>query len=91
LGSYCLFYRSLTRKPTKSWSSSGASGPHKGILTENIPWELAVLCMDGDKGINIGMYLALHTTIDFDGMHDLLELRDVQLSWSEAAILNAKL
>ena len=35
-------------------------------------------------------YIALQTTLDLDGLYDLLELAECHQSWANAAYLNAK-
>jgi len=35
-------------------------------------------------------YLALHTTIDLEGLYDLLEMAEVHQSWMWAAHMNAR-
>ena len=70
-------------------AGSGASGPHRGIDTANVPWEIYAACSDGE-GVNVSTYVALHTTIDLDGLYDLLEMAEVHRSWAHAAYLNMK-
>jgi len=55
----------------------------------NVPWEIYVACSRGDS-IDVSTYQALHTTIDLDGLFDLLELAEVHGSWQAAMALNAK-
>jgi hypothetical protein len=50
--------------------------------------QIAAACTDR-SGINVTTYQALHTTIDLDGLLDLLELRSVRDSWQHAARLDA--
>jgi hypothetical protein len=38
----------------------------------------------------VSTFVALHTTIDLDGLYDLLEMSAVHSSWSHAAMLNAE-
>ena len=35
-------------------------------------------------------YEQLHTTLDLDAMYDLIEMRDVQASWNQAAMEKAQ-
>lgn len=35
-------------------------------------------------------YVALHTTIDLDGLYDIIELAELHSSWQAAAWLNMK-
>ena len=44
-------------------------------------------CTTGDR-IDVATYVALHTSIDIDGLFDLLELQEVHQSWSHAALRN---
>lgn len=90
LGRVRVFYRALTRKPLPKRSDVGASGPHKGLETQNIDWRVASLCFDGER-LDVQMYLALHTRIDYDGLCDLEEIREVQVSWQNAFRMNAQL
>jgi len=46
-------------------------------------------CSAGDS-IDAATYVALHTTIDLDGLFDLLELDDVHQSWQHAALANSR-
>lgn len=46
-------------------------------------------CSNG-QSIDVPTYIALCTTIDYDGLQDLLELKSVQASWNEAARKNAE-
>lgn len=89
MGRACGFRRSLIRQPLKSWSGLGASGPHRGIDTANVPWEIYVACSNGDA-IDVSTFVALHTTIDLDGLYDLLEMAQVHSSWANAAMNNAR-
>lgn len=41
------------------------------------------------EGIDAQTYVLLSTTIDTNGLYDLLEMRNVQDSWSAAAQWNA--
>ena len=84
------FYGPLTRKPIPAWSRfMGASGAHKGIDPVNFPREVYLACANGES-IDVSTYEALHTTVDLDGLYDLLELREVHQSWKHAANANAR-
>jgi hypothetical protein len=83
------FYQALVRKPVDSWLTIPDLGPHRGIQPVNVQQEIAAVCMTAD-GLDVAAYTALHTTIDYAGLHDLLELRNVQHSWNAAAFHNAK-
>jgi hypothetical protein len=48
-----------------------------------------VACSDGDT-INVATYIALHTTLDLEGLYDLLELHQVHATWVHAAYQNAE-
>lgn len=90
MGRAVQFYRPLTRTPIPAFTRfSGAGGAHRGVECPNVPREVYLACADGDT-INADTYQALHTTIDLDGLYDLLEMRQVQASWKEAAIANAR-
>jgi len=65
----------------------GASGAHRGIEAPNVPREIMLACTTGDR-IDVATYVALHTSIDIDGLFDLLELQEVHQSWSHAALRN---
>lgn len=66
----------------------GAGGAHKGIKPVNVPWEIFLACSNGDS-MDVSTYAALHTTIDLDGLYDLLEMQEVSASWKHAAHANA--
>ncbi len=55
----------------------------------NVPWEIYVACSRGDS-IDVATYQALQTTIDLEGLFDLLELAEVHSSWQTAMALNAE-
>ena len=46
-------------------------------------------CSDG-KRIDMETYQALHTTIDLDGLYDILEMKDVLQSWIHAELFNSE-
>lgn len=90
MGGPSQFFRTLTRKPIPAWTRfSGASGAHKGIDPVNVPREVYLACSNGDA-VDVGTYIALHTTIDLDGLYDLLELQEIHTSWKHAAGANAR-
>ena len=77
------------RKPLQEWQLyEGAGGPHSGIQVVNVHPKIAKACFDGDS-INTDLYMALHTTIDLDGLYDILELKDTLSSWKAAEQRNA--
>lgn len=53
-----------------------------------MPREIYIACAGAD-GINAATYVKLHTTIDLDGLYDLLEMQQVHATWEAAAQLNA--
>ena len=82
------FFRALTRKALRPWTRfAGASGAHKGVEPANMPREIMLACTSGDA-IDVATYVALHTTIDLDGLFDLLELQEIQQSWKHASMAN---
>jgi len=90
LGGILQFYVPLTRKPIPAWSRFvGASGTHKGIDPVNLPREIYLACANGES-LDVATYEALHTTLDLDGLYDLLEMQEVHQSWKNAAIANAR-
>ena len=76
------------RKPLEQ-RHQGDTGSHTGIAPANIPWEIYVACSNGES-IDAATYIALHTTIDLDGLYDLLEMQQVHGSWANAAMKNAE-
>jgi hypothetical protein len=89
VGGPSQFYVALDRKPIKDWPRVGASGPHKGVDPENIPREIFLACQTRE-GIDVSAYIAVHSTLDTTGLLDLLELKEVQNSWVDAASANAR-
>jgi len=88
LGGTCFFRSALVRKPLKKWQTyKRAGGPRSGIQPENIPWEIYVVCSNG-QGIDAGVYHQLCTVIDMHGLMDLLEMHEVHSSWKHAEMLN---
>ena len=84
------FRRALTREEVPSWTRfSRASGPHRGIKPPNVPWEIVLACSNGD-GVDVPTYVALHETIDLDGLYDILEISEALSSWREAMTANAR-
>lgn len=82
------FHKPLTRKAIPSWPRAATGGGrHKGIQPPNVPWDLFVACANGD-GIDAVTFQALHTSIDLDGLYDLIEMSDAAESWKSAAIMN---
>ena len=76
------------RRPLERSEHQGPRGSHHGIDTANIPWQIYVACSNGES-IDVQTYIALHTTIDIDGLYDLLEMAEVHGTWAMAAHLNA--
>ena len=90
MGGLVQFHGALTRKPVPAWSRfTGASGAHKGVEPANMPREIYLACANGDS-IDVATYEAIHTTLDLDGLYDLLELKEVHQSWKAAAHANAR-
>ena len=88
MGWPCKFHRPLTRNAIPSWPRAAAgAGRHKGIQPPNVAWEIFVACSNGD-GINAATFQALHTSIDLDGLYDLIEMADAADSWKNAAMMN---
>ena len=88
MGGACIFRRTLIRRPLKKWKPyKRAGGPHAGIYTANLRWEIYVICSDG-AGIDARTYEMLDTIIDMDGFMDLLEMHEVHTSWKHAEMLN---
>lgn len=48
-----------------------------------------MVCSNGEL-IDAQTYEALHTSIDIDGLYDLLEMKQVRASWAAADVLNVK-
>ncbi len=90
MGRICKFRRTLTRKELPSWTRfERASGPHKGTRPPNVPWEMVLACSTGE-GVDVATYVALHETIDTDGLFDILEISDSLASWKNAALANVR-
>lgn len=76
------------RKPKNAWAEyTRAGGSQRGVAPANMPWEIYLACSDG-KRIDMRTYEALHSTIDLDGLYDLLEMKDVLSSWQTAELKN---
>jgi len=76
------------RKAKNAWHEyKRAGGSHRGAAPANMPWEIYMACSDG-KRINPDTYEKLHTTIDLDGLYDILEMKDVLQSWVHAEMFN---
>jgi len=71
------------------WRQHEASGRHKGIEAPNVNHEIMLACTTGDS-VDPAMFVALHTTIDLDGLYDILEMSEVRQSWQSAAVKNAR-
>lgn len=82
------FHKALTRKPLADYAYiEGASGSHEGLKPANMPWKIYAVC-SSRAGIDWGLWVALQTTIDLNGLYDLLELKAVHASWEDAARRN---
>ena len=86
------FFRSYHRKRLEraSYPSMGNGGPYKGIEVKNVPPEIMLAC-SGESGIDGAMYQALHSTIDYDGLWDIIEMRQVADSHKAAFNANQRL
>lgn len=49
---------------------------------------LVFLACNGKEGIDVEMYEALHTSLDLDGLIDVLEMQHVRASWQHAEMFN---
>lgn len=83
------FRRGLIRRQLAPFPSDGG-GPYKGIKPANIKFDLYLACASGE-GIDVKAYEALHTTLDFEAVYDLIEMQIVSSSWAEAARANARM
>ena len=64
-----------------------AGGDYTGIQVANVPNEIYLACTSTGE-FCMRTYEALHTTIDYDGLWDLIEIKQVQDSWKKAARAN---
>lgn len=83
------FRRGLIRRQLAPFPSDGG-GPYKGIKPANIRFDLYLACATKD-GIDVKAYEALHTTLDFEAVYDLIEMQVVSSSWDYAAQQNARI
>lgn len=89
MGRRCKFYASLHRRELAKFARlGGKNGGHEGIQPVNVPREI-YLAATASGELCSRTYEALHSTIDYDGLWDLLEMKEVQASWNEAARANA--
>ncbi len=88
MGGSGKFSRALTRKAVPAFPRF-QGGNHKGIEPPNVPWEIFVACSTRE-GIDSDTYERLHTTIDYDGLMDLLEMKQASDSWAHAGRANAR-
>lgn len=85
MGRRCKFYASLHRRELAKFARLGGNDDrHKGIQPANVPREIYLACTASGE-LCSRTYEALHSTIDYDGLWDLLEMKEVQVSWKEAA------
>lgn len=49
-----------------------------------------VLACSTGEGVDVATYIALHETIDTDGLFDILEISDSLASWKNAALANVR-
>ena len=52
-----------------------------------MPWEIYVVCSNG-HGVDAYTYHLLSTVIDLEGLMDLLEMKECQVSWQHAEMNN---
>jgi hypothetical protein len=64
-----------------------ADGPYKGMDVQNIRPAIYLACTVSGEFCT-ETYEKLHTTIDYDGLWDLIEAKHVHDSWKKAAIAN---
>lgn len=89
LGAKREFWRALNRAPLERFRDD-EPGQHEGIAPANIAWEVWVACTVGGEGFNVRTLHELQTTIDYDGLKDILESQQVYRSWQIAARKNAE-
>jgi hypothetical protein len=65
-----------------------AGGSHQGISPPHVPKEIFTACNDKD-GINMVTFLALQTTLDYEDLLDILEMKRVRDSWAHAAMFDS--
>jgi hypothetical protein len=54
-----------------------------------VPWEVVVLCLDGDR-VNAELFEALGTTLDTGQAYDLLDLQRIKGTWARAERQNGR-
>lgn len=67
-----------------------AGGVHQGTQPVNVHPKIFEACSDGSR-IDTVTYEQLHTTIDLDGLFDILECKSVLSSWKDAERRDSKL
>lgn len=78
------------RKPLQKWSPhEDAGGVHQGTQVVNVHPLIAQACFNGET-VNDELYFKLHTSVDLDGLYDILELKNVLSSWKHAELKNAE-
>lgn len=72
------------RKPLQKWHPfEDAGGVHSGTQPVNVHPLIFKACQDGKK-VDSVLYEQLHTTLDLNGLYDILEMQDVLSSWKHA-------
>lgn len=89
MGGLDQFFRLYRRKQLGrvNLPAQASGGVYKGLECENVPHEIMLAC-SSENGVDAQMYIALHTTIDIDGLYDIIEMRTVADSWKRAAQAN---
>lgn len=90
MGREGVFHKPLIRVPLDKWHPyEDAGGVHEGIQPKNVHPRIFKACQNG-KYIDSVLYEQLHTTIDLDGLLDILEMKEVLSSWKSAELRNLK-
>jgi hypothetical protein len=72
------------RRPLAQWTPLALEGPYKGIEPANVPAEILHLVARPDGSLDADMLHHLQTDFSYADMLDLLEMRNVHQSWSDA-------
>lgn len=91
MGARSEFFRYVRRKPLDLGliPAEGDGGPYEGGQVTNMPRDLFLAC-SGPNGIDADIYLMAHTTLDINGLWDIIEMRQVAGSHARAAAANAE-
>lgn len=91
MGREGVFRKPWIRLPLDKWHPyEDAGGVHHGIQPKNVHRYILKACLNGQQ-IDSVLYEQLHTTIDLDGLCDILEMKQVLTSWQHAEMKNLKL